>query len=203
MTGFNPLRNYKDLRLEEFNFNTRNITKSTFWGTALCSAAIVGSILPWTDNGILGWHGEYNSEFGIRILVLILGIMFLRVSWRVNQHYPDVFSVIAIDTDSEDSKLNLTITSKNDTGKIANKDKLTLDNSKCEFYYVGNLIFLECKLDRLRLQTGVIDHYSDFSSKRNEEVLTICFEINSKEQTSPKELSSLLNEITANANFSL
>ena len=203
MTGFNPLRRYKDVRLEEFNFNTRDIAKSSFWLTALCAAAIVGSILPWTDHGILGWHGEYNSELGVRILVLILGVMFLRVSWRVNQHFPDFFSVIEIDTDSEDSKLNLTITSKNETGNIANKDKLTLDNSKCEFYYVGNLIFLECKIDKLRLQSEVIDHYSEYSSKGKLGVLIICFEINEKNKTSPIELTSTLNKITANLNLAL
>ena len=198
MTVFNPLRGYKNDRLEEFNFNNRNIAKTTFWATVLCSVAIVGSILPWTDNGILGWNGE-NTH--IRILVLFLGIMFLRVSWSVGQRHPDFFSVIQIDPDSKDSKLNLTITSKKENGDIATKDRLTLDNSHYEFYYVGNLIFLECKMDRLPLPKGVIDHYLDLSSKRNEEVLTICFEINSKEQTSPKEFTSLLNKITTSTPF--
>jgi len=198
MKGFDPLRSYKDVRLEEFNFNTRNITKSTFWGTALCSAAIVGSILPWTDNGILGWHGEYNSELGIRTLVLILGIMFLRVSWRVNQHYPDVFSVIEIDPESTDSKLNLTITSKKENGDIASRDKLTLDNSNCEFSSVGDLIFFECKLDKLRLTSEVINHYSGYSSKCKFGILTICFEINEKNKNSPIELITILNQITTN-----
>jgi hypothetical protein len=198
MTGFNPLLGHKYDKLEEFNFNNRSISKTTFWGTALCSVAIVGSILPWTDNGILGWNGE-NTH--IRILVLFLGIMFLRVSWSVGQYRPDIFSEIEIDPESKDSQLNLTITSKNENGDIATKDRLTLDNSHYEFYYIGKLIFLECKVDKLPLPKEVIDHYLDLSSKRNEEVLTICFEINSKEQTSPKEFTSLLNKITTSTPF--
>jgi hypothetical protein len=198
MKAFNPLNGYKKIKLEEFNFNNRSISKTTFWLTSLCSAAIIGSILPWTDDGILGWNGE---NVGIRIAVLLIGILFLSVGWGLGQYQPDIYSIIEIDPDSKDSTLNLTITAKKENKDIATKVSLTLDNSNNEFYYVGNLIFLECQLDRLPLPTGVIDHYLDLSSKRNEEVLTICFEINSKEQTSPKELISILNKITTSTPF--
>ncbi len=206
MRAFNPLRGYKDVRLQEFYLIERLQAKRNI---RIAIIGTLGIFLPICEFfpriSILGVLEEKifgQREWTLDFIFFLIGLGcfgFIRIIH--SSVTSKVFSEIEIDPESKDSKLNLTITSKKENGDIATKDRLTLDNSHYEFYYVGKLIFLECKMDKLPLPKEVIDHYLDLTSKRNEEVLTICFEINSKKQTSLKMFTSLLNKITTSTPF--